>query len=247
MLNAIILAGEQPIKNWGGTGSKALFRINGKMMIDYVIDALKNVDDIGKIVVIGPGNELKKCLGERVDAIIDSNGSIMQNIMAGIKSLGCDNKLLVCTADIPLITPAAVKDFIAQAKALDADLCYPIVEKRVNDEKYPEAERTYVKIKEGVFAGGNVFYVNPCVMGKGLETAEKLLGVRKKPLKMARLLGFGFMVQLLLGTLTISKVEKRLSSMLNIKGRAVISKFPEISNDVDKATDVIVVTAHLSK
>jgi len=247
MLNAIILAGEQPVKSWYHSGNKALICINNKLMIEYVIDALKNVDDIGKIVVVGPASELESYLTGKVDAVIDSNESIIDNLMAGIKYLGFNEHIIVCTCDIPMITSQAINDFIIKAKAIQPDICYPVVEKRLNEEKYPEVERTYIKLKDGTFTGGNIFYVNPVVLEKGYALAKKFLKYRKKPLKMAGVLGFGFIIQLLVGNLTICKIEKKFSDLLNIKARAVISEYPEIGNDVDKPSDIVVVTAHLSK
>ena len=44
----------QGIKGLEESGSKALYHINGKMMIEYVIDALKEVEDVCKIVIVGP-------------------------------------------------------------------------------------------------------------------------------------------------------------------------------------------------
>jgi molybdopterin-guanine dinucleotide biosynthesis protein A len=247
MHNIIILAGIQTIKNWDNGGNKALFPINGKIMVEYVLDAVKNAGDIDKIVVVGPAHDLERHLHGMVDAVIDSNGSIMDNIREGIKYLGTERHVLICSCDIPLITSDAINDFISKSKMLDADLCYPIVEKKVNYAKYPEMERTYVKTREGTFTGGNIFYVNPGMLEKGFEFVDKLLKVRKKPLKMARVLGFRFVAGLLLGTVSIGRIERRFHDILGINGRAVISEYPEIGNDVDKPSDVAAAQAHLSR
>lgn len=247
MLNTIILAGTQTIKNWSHAGNKALHCINGKTMVEYVVDAVKKADDIGKVVVVGPKVQLEKRLHGKVDAVIDSDGQVMENVMAGVRYCGYDNNLLICTSDIPLITPEAINDFITKSKATGADFCYPIIEKRLNEEKFPEVERTYVRIKEGSFTGGNIFYVNPKIIEKGFAMADKLVKLRKNPVKMARILSIGFMIQLLLGSLTISKAEKKFSRVMNIKARAIISEYPEVGNDVDKPSDVIMAAAYLSK
>lgn len=247
MLNALILAGMQSIKDLDAGENKALLRINGRMMIDYVIAALRNTDSIGKIVVIGPGSQLEEALRDKADAVVDSNGTVMENVKAGVEYLGSTHPILICTSDIPMVTSEAINDFISRAEALQADFCYPIVDKKVNDMKYPEVERTYVNIKEGSFTGGNIFYINPEIIDKAVRIADKLIQARKNPIKMARLLSISFLVRLLTGTLTISTAEKKFSKITRIKARAVISEYPEIGNDVDKPSDVIVATAHLSK
>ncbi|HOJ10869.1 MAG TPA: nucleotidyltransferase family protein [Clostridiales bacterium] len=246
MINAIIVAGGQTIKGLEEAGNKALYSINGRAMIEYVIDAVRMADDVQKVIVVGPKNSLDKHLKGKIDALIDSDGSVMENVMAGISYLGDDNYILICTCDIPLITVEAVNDFITKAKVLGADLCYPIVEKELNDKKYSGMERTYVKIKEGQFTGGNIFYVNPKTVKENYSFAEKLIVYRKKPIKMARLLSFNFMIKFLMGKVTIDMVEKKFSEITGISGRAVISLYPEIGQDVDKSCDVYAATGYLN-
>lgn len=246
MVNAIIIAGEQSIKGMEESGNKALYFINGKMMIEYVIDALKESNDVGRIVVVGPKYSFGNSLDCKVDAVIDSNGTLMENVMAGVKYLGYDYNVLICTCDIPLITKEAVNDFIKNSKLSCADLCYPIVEKEINDAKYPDMERTYVKMKEGKFTGGNVFYINPKVVESNLPFAEKLVSYRKKPIKMAQLLSFNFMIRLIIGRITISMVEKKFSEITGINAKAIVSLYPEIGQDVDKTGDVYAATGYLN-
>lgn len=247
MLNAIILAGEQKINNWECTENKALFKINGKMMVEYVIEAVKKVDDIGQIVVVGPAYQLEEHLVGKVDAVIDSKGAILDNVIKGIRFLKSDENVLICSSDIPLITSEAINDFIIRSKSLEAEFCYPVVEKKINDLKYPEMDRTYVKVKEGKFTGGNIFFVNPQAVERQIDLVNKLMDNRKNPLKMARLFGIPFLLGLLTGRISISKIEKRASKVLGIHCKAVICEYPELGHDVDKPSDVIVATAHLTK
>ncbi|MFZ5986434.1 MAG: nucleotidyltransferase family protein [Bacillota bacterium] len=246
MLNTIILAGSQSNDNWSGLNNKGLIPINGKIIIEYVIDALRKSNDIGKIVVVGPKKDLELPLKDKVDSIVDSNGSIVENLVKGIKHLHEDSYVLVCTSDIPLVTPEAIEDFVNKSKTSGADVCYPIVEKKVNILKYPEIERTYVRMKEGTFTGGNMFYVNPGIVEPALSFIEKLVNYRKDPVKMAKVFGVGFVFQLITGILTISRVEKKVSDLLGIKAKCIITEHPEIGNDIDKPSDVIAITAHLS-
>ncbi len=247
MLNAIVLAGHQPVSNPNSIGNKALLKMNGKFMIEYVIDALEGVDEIDSIVVVGPGKELSPVVSEKVDAVVDSNGTIMQKLVKGIEYLGCNRHVLVCASDIPMITSEAVKDFIMKSYKTEADFCYPIIEKKSMDEKFPDAEKTFVKIKEGRFTGGNIFYINPLSIHKTIDLAEKLLAARKNPVKMASLLSLRFVLELLLGTLTIKKAEERFSKIMGLKARAIISQYAEIGNDVDKPGDIDTAANYLAK
>lgn len=238
MFNIIILAGKQQIKDIQDPRNKALIEINGKPMIEYVIEAIGNVRAAGKIAVIGPKEEIEGILKGKVWAIVDSNESIIGNVIRGADLFKDDRFVLVTTCDIPMISKEAIEDFISQSERSRADFCYPIVEKAINDEKFPGIERTYVKMKEGVFTGGNLILVNPKVLGKGKRIGERLFKARKNPLRMAWILGFALNLRLLTGTLSIEDVEKRFLKVTGINGKAIISNYPELSNDVDKESDL---------
>ena len=251
MLNAIILAGEQKILSSndisGDISNKALLRINERAMVEYVVDVIRKVNLIDRIVVVGPVAELNKIIGDRVDAVIEDTGEIMQNVTAGIKSLNSDEFVLVATSDIPMISVEAVEDFIKRSIETKVDFCYPIIEKKYNDDKFPGIRRTYTRMREGNFTGGNIFYVSPSIALENVQLAQKFIAARKNPLRMARILGLRFVFQLAVGTLTIRKVEEKFSEIFGIKAKAIISSYPEVGNDVDKPEDLVFAMAYLSR
>ncbi|MBZ4645402.1 MAG: hypothetical protein PWR27_2165 [Petroclostridium sp.] len=244
MLNALILAGEDS-NNKLGTQVKALIDIHGKPMVQYVIEVLKKCELVDKIGVIGPYEKLYDLLNGQVDYIIDGKGLIIDNVAEGVKFLGKEKHLIICTSDIPMLTVECVNDFIGKSRETGADLCYPIVDKTVNDIRFPGIERTYTTIKEGTFTGGNLFYINPNVIDKCCIKAQQLIVYRKNVLKMASVLGLGTLILLLTKQLTISQAEKRFSKIFDIKARAIISDYPELANDVDKPSDLAFVKAQL--
>ncbi|AYO29286.1 MAG: hypothetical protein PWR06_1276 [Thermoanaerobacteraceae bacterium] len=237
-MNALILAGKQadgPLKEV--SDSKATIKIEGKEMILYVIEALKALDFIQKIAVVGDKDRLS-FLAKKVDMIVEQGNSLPQNILRGAEAFPEDEELLVLTCDIPMITPEAIRDFAVKARELEADFCYPIVRKEDNDAKYPGVHRTYVRIKDGTFTGGNIVMLKAGTVKKAIEKAEAFLAYRKKPWMLARILGISFVVKFALGILTIKELENRVSDLFGLKARAVISNYPEIGTDVDKESDL---------
>jgi GTP:adenosylcobinamide-phosphate guanylyltransferase len=248
MVNALVLAGCGPRdKDDKGLSNKPFIMINGKPMIEYVIDALSRAAMVDRISVVGPRPLLERFIKDRVAYIIDQSKSIFDNLNRGIQPFKEDGRVLVATSDIPMITPGAVDHFISKSQQSAADLCYPIVSKDINEQKFPGTRRTYVKLKEGVFTGGNMMYLNPRMISTCGEFAKKLLEYRKRPLKTSRLIGFSFLVRFLLGMLSISKLEERVSTMLAYKVAAVISPYPEIGTDVDRAEDIELAKRYLQR
>lgn len=232
-MNALILAGSTGDEK---LPEKALIKIKDRYMISYVIDALRDSGKIDKIAVVGDREKLQ-CI-DGIDILIDQGNSIIENIVKGIEPFKNDRRVLILTCDIPMLTKEAVIDFVEQSEALNADLCYPIVKREDNERKFPDAKRTYAKIKEGTFTGGNIFYINPQIVDACIEAAKQFIAFRKKPWKLGQLLGFKILILFAFGRVTISQLERKVSELFNINAKAVISKYPEIGNDVDKDEDV---------
>ena len=243
-VNALILAGSD--KSELGTNIKALIDIEGKSMIKYVIEMLRQCDFIEHIAVVGSSDKLKHLRDCGVDYIVEGKGSIIYNTIEGVNKLGKEKEVLVCTSDIPMITKQAIVDFVQKSQQTGAALCYPVVEKDQNEQRFPGIERTYVSMKEGAFTGGNLFYIHADVPKKCSEKAEQIISYRKNPFKMATVLGWGTLVLLLLKRLSLGQAQKRFSKIFNIDARVIVSNHPELANDVDKPSDLAYATKWLA-
>ncbi|MFO7153675.1 MAG: nucleotidyltransferase family protein [Caldicoprobacter oshimai] len=247
-MNAVILAGDnQADLARINVTNKALLSICGRPMIEYVVDALRCSSSVDGISIVGPVDPLKDCLGSRVDYYFEDTGSFFENLEAAMQPFKNDKRVIIVSSDIPLLTSEVVDDFVNRCITTDADLCYPIVEKSLNESLYPGFKRTYVRLKEGTFTGGNIFYINPAIFERCRDFAALLIENRKTPWEIARILGLDLLTLLTLGRLSISKVEQRFFELLGIKAVAIISPFPQLANDVDKPSDIEMVEKYLSR
>ena len=244
MLNIVVLAGSYREKNALGVYNKALMDIKGKPMLEYILDALMRVRDISQTALVGPAAQLSRYDSDRVHAV-ESNGTIMENVMAGARSFKDENDLLILVSDLPMLTAEAVEDFIQQSYKTGGDFCYPVIPRECMEAKFPGSRRSYTQLHDGIFTGGNMFFVRPQVLEKSLWLAEKMLAARKHPLQMARLVHVGLLVKLMTGSLRIADAEKRVSEILGIKARAVICRYAEVGHDVDKPEDVALAEKYL--
>lgn len=241
MVNAVILAGDKGDKGV----SKALLKIGNRYMVEYIIQSLKKSNCVSKIYMVADEN-VKNVILDEVDGYIKPAGDIIDNIKSATKQINDDNTpLIICTADIPLVSSEAIHDFVKTCIDKKIDVGYPIIDKKLNDEKYPDVRRTYVKMKDGTYTGGNIVYIHPRAIENCTKKAKELVEYRKKPLKMGQTLGFTFLIRLALGVLTISAVEKKIADMFNVNGVAIKTKYPEIGNDVDKEEDIVFVEKYL--
>jgi GTP:adenosylcobinamide-phosphate guanylyltransferase len=241
MFNALILAGSKergPLEIVSKVDNKALIMIDGKPVIEYIVDALNNSENIDQILVVGPKNELNPYIGKKVEEILNPGNSILENMEIGLNFFNSADNLLLSTSDIPLITPQAIDEFIKICVKRDAFIGYPIIEKKNIIKKYPNTKRTYIKMKQGIICGGNIAFFKPEVFYQKKEIIKELFDNRKSTWKYAKILGFKFIFKFLFKTLTFKDIEKRVSEIVGYKSIAVQVTYPEIMIDLDKPSDL---------
>lgn len=243
MTKAVVLGGQGEALE-GKLQNKSLLKIRDKAMIRYVIDALLEAQCIDEILVIGDVEALKKLAFHPSVRLMQSSSSLIENIQRAIEAFPGE-RILILTSDIPMITKDALNDFVVQSIALKADLCYSIVEKKTLEDRYPEAKRTFVKLADGVFTGGNLFFVDTGKIDQYMAIGGKMLRHRKNPFRMCSLLGLKCLMKLSFGKLSIQDIEKRVEKQLKIRGKAIISAYPEVGNDIDKPEDILMAEKYI--
>ncbi len=242
-MHAIVIAGSgksETLASSYGFTNKALLPINDVPMISYVLDALVKCQSIQQIVVVGPVDQLSAFAPEQVK-LLPETGDAIQNVLDALKFLPGEQKVMLCTSDIPMITPEALDAIFSAVGAKEADLYYPIISRQDCERRYPGVKRTYVKLTEGEYTGGNIFVVNPEKAVPLAATFRRLMQSRKQPLKMLMVFGIPgvvFALKLLTGLLTVGELEQKMSKILQLRGAAVFCSYPEVGTDVDKDSDL---------
>lgn len=201
---------------------------------------------VSRVAYVGPTTpELDPWIDERVT----DHGTLLSNLEAGVEALAGmglspGERVLVATADIPLLTSEQLAQVLAAAPE-GAALVYPVVRREDCERAFPGMRRTYARLRDGTFTGGNVFLLDPRLIGQFLPRLREVLAARKAPFKLARLIGPGVLVRLLLGRLTVRELEARVSAILGVPARALITPHAAIGNDVDQEADLGLAEAHL--
>lgn len=241
---AVILAGDQEdrkVRKNQVIDNKAFLELNGRLMLDYVVDCYTSTGLFDAVAAIGPTQRLKKHLDNSI-RIITQQGSMIENVLEAAREL--QGWLLLSSCDIPLLTPAAVKDFIASCEG--AQMYYPLVSQEDNDREFPGMKRTYVSLREGIYTGGNVILVHSDAVPIAAPAAEAFFNARKSPLRMAKLIGTGTMLKLLAKRLSVAELERKMSQILGITCKAVVSHYPELGIDLDKESDYTLIAQRLT-
>ena len=178
---------------------------------------------------------------------IPDRGDFVANVAAGAAAFPAAEYLLFATSDLPFLTGAVTRDFVRdglqKARAANADILYPIVPVAECYARYPNVKRTSLRLRDGIFTGGNLMLIRPSFLLERREWIEESYAARKSVLKIARLLGPGAILRLAVSQkmapnlLTLDWLENRISRLIGATGRALLCHAPELATDLDRASD----------
>jgi GTP:adenosylcobinamide-phosphate guanylyltransferase len=237
-VSAVVLGGgksDDPLAAHYGVSVKALVPIRDDPMAAYVLRALRT-GGISRIIYVGP---VTPDLEPLVDTVVPARGELIANLQAGLDAMGDAKRVLVATADIPLLTAEAVRDVLTRDSGVG--LAYPIVPMTASERMFPGGKRTAAKVKEGRFTGGNLFLLEPRLVNEFLPRLQYILDNRKNVVRLASMFGIGALVKLALGVLSITELEGTVSRILGVSAKALVTEYAQIGFDVDKLEDLEVV------
>lgn len=249
LVDGVVLAGRYNtgrLQAVSGAKLEAMIEVQGRAMVDYVIAAMHASGRVGNIIVVGPPGELAPVLRAGVSAV-EPAGDVLANLRRGLAHVHSEH-VLVCTSDLPLLSPESIRDFLQRCQEMPgADFYMPVVSAQAAQGAYPKMQRTYGRLREGRFTGGNIFLMKSQLPEPVWAKAEEFVKDRKHVLRLASRLGPVYVVRMLVCRPSIPQLERRVEQLLGIKCRAVLTPYVELVVDCDKESDLRVVEAALQK
>ncbi len=251
MIDVLVMAGGgkvEPLTEQEGVTNKAFIPINGKPLLVYILEGLSGAKSVNKTVIVGPEEDLHTLQQAGFSfTLIPEAGTMLENAAAGMSAVDPDKLCLIVTGDIPLLDKNVVEDFLKLCEPFDADFYYPILTRESCESRFPETKRTYVRLKDGTFTGGNMVLLRPGWFLKNRHRLEMFIANRKKPLKLLRMFPPIFIVKYFCRRLCVADLEKKLSQLMLLQARAVPCDLVALGTDVDKLSDLTVVRETLSR
>jgi GTP:adenosylcobinamide-phosphate guanylyltransferase len=185
-LDAIVLAGtdDNPRRMIQGQ-NKAFLEIGGETLVRRVAQALLEAAAVGQVFVVGPSERLRRVLGdlgERI-TIVEQAGKMLTNAWQAIYASearfrerhGRDDPqrpLLFISSDLPLVSAAAIDDFVARCAGEDGSGAAPgsmlagvaeeaSLSRFYPDERGPGIRRPYVHLAECKVRLANIYVGRP--------------------------------------------------------------------------------------
>ncbi len=229
---------------------KALLDLNGKPLIQWVLDALNGSAKIGSIVIVGlpPNSTLQST---KPLTFLEDQGDLLSNIQAGglelLRQAPSTKQFLVVASDVPGATPAMVDWLVDKVQETDQDMYYFVVERSVMEKRYPGSKRTYLRMKDMEVCGGDIHAGRAAVLKSTNPIWRRLIEARKNPFKQAWLLGLDTLIMILFHQLTTGVAERLVSRRVGLDGHVIVCPYAELGMDVDKPFQYEIVKADLLK
>jgi hypothetical protein len=232
-VDVVILAGgrcDDALRAATGAELRADIVVAGKTLTERVLAATAPFGE--PILVGGPIGATKRR--------VESGASFCDSLGNGLAQVTTERFLLV-TVDLPCLTTEGLQDFVGKCDP-DAGLNFPVVRIEDCERAFPGMKRTTLKLREGTVTGGNVGLMVTETMRRVLPVMERAYALRKQPLKLAQMVGFGTLGRVVLGQavpgcLPIKRLEEGVGRFLGAKVHAVFSPYAELGADLDKASD----------
>jgi len=229
---AVLAGGGREAGLPAGIPNKAFLPVAGKPLVERVLDALRDSSRVRRTVLVAP-MPVPEELARRCHRVLPDRGLLLSNVTSAVEALADAPWVLACAADLPLLSGKAVRNFLEACAARPADFYYGIVREEDLEARFPGARKTFVRVREGSFAGSSLVLLKPQVLERVQPLLAQLVEARKNPARLASLLGSGVVVKYLTGRLAVADVERRAWELTGLRGAAVVCPDPEVALDVD--------------
>lgn len=237
-LDLILLAGGKgPLVQGTGYASKALIPIHGKPMLEWVIDAYRQCDCIGNIVVAGPRALDRLPTMRHVRRRVPSGRSLLQSFLHAALytklrlQQGGHNGYLVSCCDGVFLTPDVIDAAVENIRRTNPDVALHYVERGTYARAGLDVARTFIPVGDGEYTGTTIYYVRKLRLVLGaIPAVQKARKYRKQPLELLSLLGEE--------PRSPNDVQRILSARLSAKVGVFVLDRPEAGMDVDSAADL---------
>ncbi len=235
---ALVLAAGRPddaLAAAEGVVNKTLIDLNGRPVLQRVLDALAAAPNVGRVVVAIEDAGLLAGLYPKPEAA-RAAGRVVDTVAAGLQQLG--PPLFVVTGDHGLLTTEMVETFLAGAAANGAAASVGLAHEATIQAAYPDVRRTYIKFGDGGYSGCNLFALRNSDAAKALGFWQEIDRNRKRPLALIRAVDPWAVALYVAGRLTLADAMRRLSRKVGVHVDAVTMPIAEAAIDIDKPDDL---------
>jgi len=267
MADAVILAGgtiperETNFRETVGVRCKSLIPLHGRIMVSYVIEALKGAKNINRVAVVGPPELQGHPDCAAADVVLEESAGRSENLFLALDAFPDAERILMVASDTPMATSEMYDDLLGHLPP-EVDLGYVFVRletvlARYADRPPPPPDQqgrrmpnwVSVSLRDGRFTGTACLLFRREAMEKCRPFVKSIFDDREmgnvirtlKPifgLSFLIRVGLAFKFPWLGWLVSIAALERKFSQGFELLVRGYVSPHAELAFDVDHATDV---------
>lgn len=235
-----------PVAASQGKSHKCLVEIAGRIMLERVVDSLRQSEAIQPIYIsiedeaaLRTVPTLAKWLDDGIIRVVKSARNLADSVVSGIdeieKELGPDAAwpILVTTGDNALQTPTMVQDFLDKGLNSESDIAMAFTRDDVVLKEHPEPGLAFHRLKDGGFSANNLYLMRSpnCLNAVNVFRSGGQFG--KRHIRILKSFGLMPFILYKLKATTGSKLLARIGRNLGIKLEMILSPFADGPIDVD--------------
>jgi GTP:adenosylcobinamide-phosphate guanylyltransferase len=248
-----VLAGSRgegdPLAQAQNVRHRALLEVVGVPMLLRVLRTLRASQGVGRLVVsiddpsaIEDVPEIASLVGDGALAVHRSLASPSRSVLDALERFGTGEPVLITTADHALLRPEIVEHFLAAVDSSEADVLVGLVSRSVIQARFPESTRTYLSFRDEHYSGANLFAFRTPAARQAAAFWVRAESYRKRPWRLVSVFGPISLLLFLLRRLDLDAALARASGAIGARVEAVRMPFAEAAVDVDKPSDLELVT-----
>jgi GTP:adenosylcobinamide-phosphate guanylyltransferase len=206
-------------------------------VLQIVVDALRSSGSVRRIVCVAAPQVAATISG--VDHWLPAGERGTENILRGLASLDDPAvPALVCTSDLPLLTPPDVQKFVSQCDTY-VDVTLGLVTASSYETAFREAPSSqWVTLRDvGPVTMVGLFGIRPAILLRQEALLASVFESRKSQLRMIRMLGPRLIWQWATKTLTLQTLVTRGEKILGGRAQILRDAPPRLSFDIDTQDD----------
>jgi GTP:adenosylcobinamide-phosphate guanylyltransferase len=257
--DAVVLAGGiNRIELYDGftPGYKAILSVGGKPLISYTLDALNETGRIGRICIVGPVEVRDACPDADRYEYVESGSTMKESVAAGLRHFFGSPLILFIMADLPLVTPAAINDFLDAVGQIETsykeNVFWALLPEESFNGPYRQVEKGYNRFRDVSVCHGNLLLMTPSLAGNDrfVSVLDRIYAARKDSVRAAMAAGPLIGASYFLGVrtfrlFTLGRMAKVVSLFLGAGIVPVLLYHPEAAVDVDEPADYAFVKKYL--
>lgn len=225
---------------------KALLPVGERTLLERAIAAVAASELTSDIAVVGNDDVLRALTPNAQH--VEAGATAVENLYRGFLFHGANlnDEFLALSPDLPFITTAAVDEFITQSRAV-SEMSFPVISAADFLAEYPGAPNRFERLDGEPVTMGSSIYINGQMLKTNIPLFHDFFVSRKRPHKLAALLGLPIALAYLTGRTRLAQLEARARQLTGGAVRGVRVRAAGIAFDIDKRREYDYALQHLRR